>query len=330
MRAPWNIAVPISCVALICAVIAWHVQRGKTNEPKLAKDVTASRLRAEQGDARAEANLGNMYAHGQGVPQDYAEALRWYRKAAEQGDAKAENGIALMYSQGQGVPQDYAEALRWYRKAVDQGYAKAQYNLGNMYYYGRGVPQDRAEAERWYHKAADQGDEYAQRALGLKGPGLTTRNTISLLAMFLGLWALKDFLLPQRSLRDRQQPALIMAGVCGLAYIGLSLYWDFGVFPSVLAVNALHFATNLAAGITIAMAITMFGPKRAKVVLGISGILLIVNDLIVIANHQLTRSVTTIRGFSSVNGLLIGMAVPLAIFLWLEMKKRARDKQVAC
>ena len=28
-----------------------------------------------------------MYAKGQGVPQDYAEALKWYRLAAAQGDA---------------------------------------------------------------------------------------------------------------------------------------------------------------------------------------------------------------------------------------------------
>ena len=34
---------------------------------------------------------------------------------------------------GQGVPLDYTEAVRWYRKAADQGYAKAEYNLGNMY-----------------------------------------------------------------------------------------------------------------------------------------------------------------------------------------------------
>jgi TPR repeat protein len=29
-----------------------------------------------------------MYADGLGVPQDDAEAMRWYRKVAEQGDAR--------------------------------------------------------------------------------------------------------------------------------------------------------------------------------------------------------------------------------------------------
>jgi hypothetical protein len=130
--------------------------------------------------------------------------------------------------------------------------------------------------------------------------------------------ATEDFL-------DQVQPRAT-AGSCGLAYIGLSVYGAFGSFPSVLAVNAFHFAESLAAGITVGLLVTVFGPKRAKVVLGISGALLIVSDLIVIWRHELTRFVTTIRSFSMVNGLLIGIAVPLAIFVWLETRKRARDR----
>ena len=38
-----------------------------------------------------------------------------------------------MYDEGQGVPQDYAEAVKWYRMAADQGNADAQSNLGFMY-----------------------------------------------------------------------------------------------------------------------------------------------------------------------------------------------------
>ena len=62
-----------------------------------------------------------MYANGKGVPQDYAEAAKWYRKAAEQGYADAQNNLGMMYVNGQGVPQDYAEAAKWTRKAADQG-----------------------------------------------------------------------------------------------------------------------------------------------------------------------------------------------------------------
>ncbi|WP_304666925.1 tetratricopeptide repeat protein, partial [Neisseria bergeri] len=67
---------------------------------------------------------------GQGVRQDYAQAVQWYRKAAEQGYAGAQVNLGLMYEQGQGVRQDYAQAVQWYRKAAEQGYAGAQVNLG--------------------------------------------------------------------------------------------------------------------------------------------------------------------------------------------------------
>ena len=83
---------------------------------------------------------------GQGVPQDYAEAVKWYRLAAAQGYAKAQYNLGIMYDNGQGVPQDYAEALKWYRLAAAQGDAEAQFNLGIMYAKGQGVPQDYAEA----------------------------------------------------------------------------------------------------------------------------------------------------------------------------------------
>jgi len=48
-----------------------------------APDVEALRAKAEQGDVSAQFNLGVMYDDGEGVPQDYAEAIRWYRVAAE-------------------------------------------------------------------------------------------------------------------------------------------------------------------------------------------------------------------------------------------------------
>ena len=48
-------------------------------------EIDALRARAEQGDAAAQYNLGIMYGNGTGVPQDDAEALRWYRLAADQG-----------------------------------------------------------------------------------------------------------------------------------------------------------------------------------------------------------------------------------------------------
>ena len=111
-----------------------------------ALDFQGTLLFAEQGVAEAQFNLGLMYYNGQGVRQDYAEAVRWYRQAAEQGNAEAQNNLGTMYAIGQGVRQDYAEAVRWYRKAAEQGVAETQNNLGAMYAIGQGVRQDYAEA----------------------------------------------------------------------------------------------------------------------------------------------------------------------------------------
>ncbi len=124
------------------------------------------RKAVEQGNAKAQTNLGIIYENGHGIPQNYAEAMRWYRKAAEQGHAQAQHKLGVMYENGHGVPQDYAEAMRWYRKAAEQGSAQAQNNLGVMYVNGEGVPQDYAEAMRWFRKAAEQGSAIAQNNLG--------------------------------------------------------------------------------------------------------------------------------------------------------------------
>src|SRR5208283_752417 len=70
-----------------------------------AQDFSDLKSKAERGDAHSQVNLGVMYEHGKGVPQDYSEALKWYRKAAEQGNAIGQAYLGVMYDQGKGVPQ---------------------------------------------------------------------------------------------------------------------------------------------------------------------------------------------------------------------------------
>ena len=55
------------------------------------------------------------------MQQSDAEAVKWYRKPAEQGQAKAQNDLGLMYEDGRGVQQSDVEAIKWYRKAGEQG-----------------------------------------------------------------------------------------------------------------------------------------------------------------------------------------------------------------
>jgi TPR repeat protein len=84
-------------------------------------DVDMCRRLADQGDAAAQFKLGTMYKLGQGVPQDYGAAAKWYRKAADQGDALAQSSLGRLYFLGQGVPQDYVQARKWLSLAAAKG-----------------------------------------------------------------------------------------------------------------------------------------------------------------------------------------------------------------
>jgi TPR repeat protein len=87
--------------------------------------------------------------------QDYAEALRLWGQLADQGNARAQFSIGQMYYIGQGVPRDNTKADGWYRKAADQGFDYAQFNLGVAYEDGGlGVPQDYALAYMWFNLAS--------------------------------------------------------------------------------------------------------------------------------------------------------------------------------
>ena len=51
----------------------------------------------EPSDAGAQLLLGRMYDKGEGVPKDFIEASRWYRKAAEQGHVVAQSHLAAIF-----------------------------------------------------------------------------------------------------------------------------------------------------------------------------------------------------------------------------------------
>jgi TPR repeat protein len=59
--------------------------------------------------------------------------LHWYQKAADQGQAKAQYNLGVMYANGKGVLKDDKQAVYWYQKAADQGQAKAQSNFRQIF-----------------------------------------------------------------------------------------------------------------------------------------------------------------------------------------------------
>ena len=80
---------------------------------------------AEQGDARAQATLGNMYFWAKGVTQDYKEAEKWNRLAAENGSSKGQFNLGWSYRFGSGVSKNLTLSHMWLNVAVS--------NQGNIF-----------------------------------------------------------------------------------------------------------------------------------------------------------------------------------------------------
>jgi uncharacterized protein len=86
-----------------------------------------------------------MYADGEGVPQNYALAANWYRKAAEHlpdfgGAGQGRNNLGLLYMDGLGVQKDYVQAYMWF------SLANAETNLSSA--KAQMTPTEVLEAER--------------------------------------------------------------------------------------------------------------------------------------------------------------------------------------
>ena len=77
------------------------------------------------------------------------QALKFLTNDAENGIAKAQNNLGMIYAHGKYVPQDDKQAMKWYQLAAENGSFIAQYNLGDMYFKGRGVAKDEQKASKW-------------------------------------------------------------------------------------------------------------------------------------------------------------------------------------
>ncbi|MDP1730593.1 MAG: tetratricopeptide repeat protein [Devosia sp.] len=80
------------------------------------------------------------------MPENVAEAIRWFRLAAEQGFLGAQTSLAALYDFGLGVTKDHGEAAKWWRMAAEQDDPGSQVFLSLKYEDGEGVPQDYVRA----------------------------------------------------------------------------------------------------------------------------------------------------------------------------------------
>lgn len=94
-----------------------------------ASDLDGIRGLAERGDPAAQFALGAHYVTGEGVPQDYAQAVHWFSLAAEHNHAIAQSTLGAYYDIGRGVPQDFSKAYFWSILAQANGDEASKYRI---------------------------------------------------------------------------------------------------------------------------------------------------------------------------------------------------------
>ena len=83
------------------------------------------------------------------LEKDAAKAAHFYQLAADKGVKSAQYNLGNFYANGIGVPQNFSEAAKFYKMAAVQGVTMAMINLGHLYNKGLGVKQNRIRAYAW-------------------------------------------------------------------------------------------------------------------------------------------------------------------------------------
>ena len=70
--------------------------------------------KAEQGNADSQCTMGSISREN----NDLSQAAKWYERAALQGNGDAQLSLGEMFARGEGVSQDFVEAYKWFNIAA--------------------------------------------------------------------------------------------------------------------------------------------------------------------------------------------------------------------
>lgn len=87
---------------------------------------------AYAGQAEALYELGEMFAQGKNVEQNYQNSFGYYLMSALRGNAAAQFKLGLHYLLGWGTPQDFENSVKWLSRSARQGYVWAQQKLAEL------------------------------------------------------------------------------------------------------------------------------------------------------------------------------------------------------
>lgn len=139
-------------------------------------------VRAQQGVAADQNEVGGWYYRGRHVPQNYETALQWWSRAAQQGNALAIGNMGLCYQTGHGIMADSTRAVQLYDRSIAAGNPmlfqslEAQATRGNLfaatymahcYKDGIGTRRNVDKQIEYLTIAADKGSLDSRTQLGL-------------------------------------------------------------------------------------------------------------------------------------------------------------------
>lgn len=104
----------------------------------------------------AENNMGSLYAHGNGVKQDYEKAYNYYKSAMSKNVPEAINSIGFMYFNGFYFERDLKKACEYYEKSANLDYGLGAANTANCYFEGWGGVKDKHKYFDYSLKAAEK------------------------------------------------------------------------------------------------------------------------------------------------------------------------------
>lgn len=132
--------------------------------------ISAIKSAAEEGDARAQWDMGILYLTGFNaqIPKDTEKAVDWLTRAAEQNDVRAQFNLYFVYRDGEGMPQDKDLAGKWLVAASDGGLKDADIELAKTYMFGGVFSANDNKANHYLRKLVEGGDAWAQYNLALQ------------------------------------------------------------------------------------------------------------------------------------------------------------------
>ncbi len=133
---------------------------------------------ADKGDTRAITRLGIINFKGENGGSDFKQALTLFNRVSDR-SALAQYYLGEMYADGSGVKQDYPAAIEWYRKAAAGGFDRARGKIINLEEEIRiqGLRRQRVAQAREQRKAEQVRQKAARKAAVAKKPAVVAKAT---------------------------------------------------------------------------------------------------------------------------------------------------------